>query len=211
MRLKTLGAVLVALLALGAVVAAGASAHAWELREPLTKAEAMASTGTLQIEVPKEHQKFTCQIREEGTVGPGAAGTITALTNTASAKEFECEHNDGLECTGAHLKVEVKHLPWDTELATIGGALRDEIKSGGSGTPEVKMSCGGSENWWTECYFATSVGITNHAEDVEGTYDEKSDPLENTCGGFGFNQPLYYIGYEKIHLAEHPEERLKAV
>ncbi len=78
-----------------------------------------------------------CEDTEEGTVGPGATGTIKsiALSGCKPAPKSKTHNNKGEEvtnvCEGAEgkktLTVEVLGLPWHTEQVISEGAIRNVI------------------------------------------------------------------------------------
>ncbi len=222
MRITPLAVALLALLALAAGSASAASAHEWQRNHgkgSITKPRGISSMGHLVIFTESEEyaEEETCSFNEKGTVGPGAAGTITSLTSTSGSKVIECIRNEGAICReGKHApRIEAAHLPWDTELTTVEGKLRDEIKSGGSGTPELKMECEGYYNIKDKCPFASGVGVENMSNgDVEGIYTRKeSNPLYGyDCGGLSGNHAVYYEGVsEEIWVTAEPTVVLDAI
>lgn len=109
-----------------------------------------------------------CSGSFEGTIGPGAAGTIT--------KVIDLEGKDPLNCTKETLcemelvLVEARNLPWKTEivLKTIGG-VSEYIE-------EISNATGNAGYLLTECLV---LGISTSDECVGGS----GLLLENVLGG----------------------------
>jgi hypothetical protein len=77
-----------------------------------------------------------CNVPDSGTVGPGAAGTITI-------KPFECDKVKSGEgrCESAE-SVLIFNAPWKTLLVEEGGGPEDEVEAvAGAGEPRFEISC----------------------------------------------------------------------
>jgi hypothetical protein len=186
MRTMSRGAlrVLLPTLALGvfALAPAGAVAHSWTFNGvPLTTAKSVAGTtvGMKPLFEFPQHAIYTevGAIEQKGTVGPGAVGEITSITSSGKTVIVGEVCGTG----GSKWEFEALHLPWSTELATVGGVLRDVIKSGGHGVPKWKATCKGGIS--DECEYPTNTGVFNVSLGVEATFDEKSP--EGECPFYG--------------------------
>lgn len=187
MRVRTLGVALCVLAVFGTVSAVGASAHEWRLNgSPLAQSTPIRAKDTVVIKVKSLgviQDEYECQVDEEGTVGPGAEGKITAMAGTFGGKTgWECKvtqsHGAGCEMSekvdGHALK-----LPWDTKLLTgEKEKLNYEISSGGSGTPAVELKCSKFEHSRDECqYPARLTQLENLGGEVFGSNSESNDGL----------------------------------
>lgn len=181
--IKLLGITSLVLLALGALTATAASAHAWENKKaPITEPHNVIGTATLSFEDKWRADKFTCKITSKATVKPGAIGEITGIASKTGAKEIPCEAHESPGCST--VTIEAKFLPWKTELATIGGELRDTIKPAGEFlTPQWTVRCTGTEGKITEtCEASPNTALKNYSAGVEAIYDAKS-PATNCSAG----------------------------
>ncbi len=191
MRIKLCGLCLFALLAAGALQAAGASATGWKLNgSPLTEQKPYTAKGTVEFEEQFNKNNYTCSFSQEGTVGPGGAGTITGK------KIYTCTHVSGSQCESA-IELEALHLPWKTQLVTVNGLPRDEIKNGGSGEPRWMVKCNGIHGKIEEeCTgAATTTGMLNVAAGVKAVFDGESS--RGSCA-FGGSNTLVLRGSETI-------------
>ena len=81
--------------------------------------------------------------------------------------------------------VEPLHLPWHSELAVVGGALRDVLVSSGKGTPGYKLECNViGIHIKDECTATLSMGTTNSVSGVTAMFNP-SEKLSCTQGGSG--------------------------
>ncbi len=193
MRIRFVGSILLALV-VGAFSAASASAHTWEFEgRPITGSPVAAEAykNKVVLYVPEKSGEDTCTLTVKGTVGPGAAGTITSITGPSGEKAAPCSVVGRGEtlCEGtAHW--EAVNLPWATELTTINGKLKQTIKNGGKGTPGWSLKCGGIFGEQTEaCGGTTNTGMVNNLPEgkVEAIFNGESPTLP--CAG---NKPLQF-------------------
>jgi hypothetical protein len=178
-RIRIIGLALVAVFAMTAVAAASASAHEWQIGgKAIVTATVTKSKGTLTLTdkkggIFKEEVKLTCKGTDEGTVGPGAADTVTAVTAT------ECKTEKGT-CPSPTAKA--THLPWKTELVSgTGSEVRDTITSGGSGEPGYNVVCAGLVE--DECVGNTSTKAENTTGGVNEIFDANSANAKCSRGG----------------------------
>jgi hypothetical protein len=75
-----------------------------------------------------------CESAGEGSVGSGAVDhqTKLALSKCAVVKEGICKTLE---------KAEAVDLPWHSELAFVGGSLRDVVTGEGKGNPGFSFTC----------------------------------------------------------------------
>lgn len=195
MRIKILGLTFVVLLAFGAPAALAASQGAWKVNgEELTAKHNFKAEGTIEIEESHFGNGYSCPFVQEGTVGPGTVGEITGK------KVFSCTYRRGTPCESA-IELEALNLPWKTELTTVNGVLRDEIKSGGSGTPEWMVKCKGpAGKYEILCTGAeTSTRVRSASEGVQATFDGESAKGSCVLGG---SKTLGFKGSEIVKLTE---------
>ncbi|HEY3830592.1 MAG TPA: hypothetical protein VGL57_15485 [Solirubrobacteraceae bacterium] len=190
--IKMLGLTVVAMLALGGLSASAATAYEWQINgAALVKPAAAHWTSTIKFENTAEAYSFSCTIAHKGTLGTGASGEITSITSSGGAKAIPCELTHGSsDCTSA-MEIEALGLPWATELATVGGELRNKI----AGSPEWKVRCKGvggeaRTNW---CVVSPNAGPHNVTGGVEEIYDSNSP--HTTCLDDGGN-PFVTRGIE---------------
>jgi hypothetical protein len=76
--------------------------------------------------------RLKCEASGKGTVSFEGKGEISKWSMA------KCESTSGCE---NEQKVEALNLPWHTQLASVGGVIRNEFESGGTGSPAFKFSC----------------------------------------------------------------------
>ena len=169
--IKSLGIASLALLALGALTASAASAHAWEIKkEPIIENRNVTGTATLQFEEKHIGAQLTCKLTSKGIVKHGGLGEITSITSNTGAKEIPCENNKPLGCSA--WTIEAKILPWKTELATIGGELRNKIFTTTELVgPQWTIRCQGFSDI---CEASPNAALKNYSKGVEAIYGAKS-------------------------------------
>jgi hypothetical protein len=162
---KTMGIALLAILAFAALSASAASAHTWEdNKSPLSIQK--ADEGESTVEIQWLGARAMCKMRQKGKLGAGAAGVIESMTNTSGGKTITCENISeiGGECTTkSTITLEADDLPWKTELATIGGELRD-IQFGVKGYDRqwaIRCTEGEIEEGKTYCGIESTTSGTN--------------------------------------------------
>jgi hypothetical protein len=142
--------VLAALAALMLPTAASATSlphAAWHLNGvPLIESEKAATSGEGTL-VASAQAPFVgvmtveCKVTSKGSAALSGAGEITSFTATSctsrsTEKTYKCEDKP------AHpAGIEAVHLPWRTELVAVGKTVHERIVSGGSGAPELKLTC----------------------------------------------------------------------
>lgn len=188
-KFKVFG-VLVAVFAVSAIAAAGASATLWLVSNAsLTSATTATVHGTLEFNHTggtAGATKILCSGLIDGKVGPGAQDSIElflSLSGTAS-------ENDLVKCTAEtgfclNPVVHVKNLPWKTLLKLVGTTTIDEITESGSGMPTYEVTCTVGS---VSCARANSEAtfIKNGTNGAEFEFTEKG--TETTCsdGGKGW-------------------------
>ena len=137
-NIKVWGLAFSAMLLISGLSVANASAAQWTLGGKAI-ATAVATTGSGSLQLTDEAggpfgEKVTveCSGTTTGTAGPGAADTTSSVTVSS------CKTITG---TCGSPKASAVNLPWKTELAVIGGVLRDKITSDGAGAPGYKVEC----------------------------------------------------------------------
>lgn len=195
--IKALGAAMLALLALGSLSATAASAHTWDINGSSPSfAEPMKASGTLTFSATYL-LSYSCPVYMEGKVGPGAAGEITSVTNKVGGSPILCTVLSG--GLGGWETVEVKAigLPWKTEIASVGGELRDRILGSGSGW-EVFEHREGHANQTLVCRGETNTLMQNVPSSfgVEAIYNAKSP--SQSCNSPEGGQALKTTGSELV-------------
>ena len=223
-RLQTLLLALVAVSALGVVMAASASAETTLAAEwlaagaKITAAQASTTTGELLVEDNKAFGtkgSFTCSFILDGTVGPGGAGSITAVLTLAGAsletlvvgKSLLCEADEGSACAKATEASPIEvwptaTLPWKTlAFLTEAGLFRDGVF--GAGYEVLCLVLG--VNLTDECTTAAaSFELVNGTSDVQIPNGTTQSPNANcTVGGAGagVNQAVGVANVELVSKA----------
>lgn len=187
-------ALLVFVAVIGSLALGAASAGAVEWLDNGNKiagSQALSVSGPLLLDETTNKIEIVCETVGTGTVGPGAADSITGLTLA------NC-----LTLVGGCEKDEVTalELPWKTEVQEPkAGESRDFIANGGKGEPAYLVKCEllGNIKQEVSCAGQTSVVLGNVFPDVLGLYDVKSETL--SCG-FGIGNTvvsgeiLYVLG-----------------
>ena len=153
-KLQVMLLALVAVAALGAVMAASASAETTLAAEwlegavAIPTAQASTTTGSLLLEDNKAFGtkgSVTCSAILDGTVGPGGVDSITAVLTSAGAsleslvvgKSLLCEADEGSACAKATAESPIEvwptaTLPWKTlAFLTEAGGFRDGVFGAG--------------------------------------------------------------------------------
>jgi hypothetical protein len=103
--------------------------------------------------------ELECGISDSGTVGAGAAGTITGM----STGPCDVIKNGGGKCVSG--SVDVKDFPWATELIEEeSGEIRDRFKEKAGGSePQFELLCNkeGGGFFDDTCSAETSARMTN--------------------------------------------------
>ncbi len=175
--IKMLGAAFVAVLALGAVAAAGASALEWLLNgKPITATTTVKLTGELLLKDDTEKVAVKCSGHDEGTVGPGAADEVTKITGLSGELNAPCTVEEGSLCESATAMA--VNLPWATELVTVEGAIRDLITTANAGWAVTCETIIGPVV--DTCEGMTSTAMENVTGGVLATFDaiSKENPAE---------------------------------
>lgn len=100
----------------------------------LTSALTVKGSGELTMEDTYELKGEACNVATEGTIAAAGKGTVTsyAVGNCKAIGADRCETPSNFAAI---------HLPWNTELYSAEGHIRNRIVSGGSGTPEWQYEC----------------------------------------------------------------------
>ncbi len=194
-HVRCFGILLVALLTIGGMQAAGASAHQWEKnKRPVGKGEVVP----VRVEFnnfpfvsefisTKNREAFRCSFVEKGKLEPGGVQQITEIADKTSGKKaIKCELILTGECNTS--SIEAVDLPWKAELATVEGELRNVIVSGTKGSPAWRRECKKHENTFhVECPTFTNTRlkiptVSPPEEYLEEIFDSKS-PL-SICDNF---------------------------
>jgi len=150
-RFKIIGLALVAVFAISALASASSSALQWLSNgKPITAATSISSkaVGSLllaDLSATGGEVAIECTGTDKGTVGPGAMGSVSAITAT------ECSFQKGLNgsCTSSDsVTAKAVNLPWLTGLTTEGTHTRIPL----SGT-------GGNPGWAVECTVAGIIKV----------------------------------------------------
>lgn len=184
-KIQTILLALVAVLAFGAITAAGASALEWLV-------DGLAITGAVSVDSesvaakPLELEdmgtgvKISCEGTDEGTIEPAGKDKETVVTeNLASCKVLA-----GSGTCKKILAVKAVDLPWKTQLLGTG---RDEIKAEGAGAPGWLVECEGLFGIKVDdtCTIeGGSTAVTSLANGtVETLFDANSGEANCTVGG----------------------------
>jgi hypothetical protein len=190
-KLQTVGLALVVVCAFGAILATSAFATEWLSKGAAIAAALPADTlGILVLTDTVIDEQAECSVLFEGTVGPGAAGTITkALDLMGNENALDCFVTalHGAACAQGELAtITLLNLPWNTLVVLVTGPpeeFRDEITTSSiekSLQPGYEILC---KNTVETCTSDTSVKLVNLMEGVESAFDAKSELSECTAGG----------------------------
>lgn len=194
--LRRAGMLTVAALLLGALwgagVATAASPEWMKGGAPLIKASAFESKiETMIFTQANTGLEINCHgvsggaAKTAGTVGPGAVGEITGVTTSSGSHEIACEELKSGSCLSP-VHIEALRLPWKTELVTVSGEIRYEIKSGSKGeTPQWKITCGEPRDYEL-CENKTSYKTANSPEGLEAFSEYPSGEV-GVCSSGGNN------------------------
>jgi hypothetical protein len=185
-KVKIVGAVFCAALAIGVVAASSASAAQWLLNgAAITKATPATTSGTWLLlglsffGTVKTH--VICNGKLIGTVGPGSADEVSevqSLTGEKNTINCEMDHNELGGCPGALLVlVTAEKLPWTSKLEA---GIVDKF-----GNAAFKVECtlsGGSKS--SELCEGPSVTkkLVNVSTGVEGEIENALSSKCNTSG-----------------------------
>ena len=188
-HVRCFGILLVALLTIGGMQAAGASAHQWEKnKRPVGKGEVLpvriefnSFIFTSEFISTKNIEAFRCSFVEKGKLEPGGVQQITEIADKTSGKKaIKCELILTGECNTS--SIEAINLPWKAELATVEGELRNVIVSGTKGSPEWRRECKKHEETFHQACAAFSntrlkiPTVSPPEEYLEEIFDSKSPP-----------------------------------
>jgi hypothetical protein len=127
-KLQILGIALVAVLACSAV--ASASAAEWLVGgKSLTSSVKTVGSGSIVLEDMKVGAAVKCNTTESGTVGAGAADSVTAVSFSGCTTVKGCSSVDAVAAVD---------LPWATELTSTS---KDLIEQKGAGEPGYLVEC----------------------------------------------------------------------
>ncbi|HEY3828022.1 MAG TPA: hypothetical protein VGL57_02385 [Solirubrobacteraceae bacterium] len=146
------------------------------LAEPL----AAGWKGKIKLSDPSRPEAVECEDTAKGRVGLGGTGEVTAWTYSNCTGTFL-----GNACTSP-VFVEAVHLPWRTELVTVGGVTRDVMVNSGSGAPGYKMECYEKKfevHATDTCTGSPSLSTANGASGVTATFT--SEKLNCVSQGSG--------------------------
>ncbi len=190
LRVQMIGVALVAVFAMSAVAATGASAHEWLLGgKPITAAKTIMSKGTLELTddaATGGAVAVSCAGFDTGTVGPGAADLISKVTaeELGTNNSITCTFVKKGACEGTTAKAVALALPWKTEIYSEGTETRDMITSDGAGSPGWGVTCktllGSMED---KCTVALgSTALANVTGGVDATFEKKSQKASCSLG-----------------------------
>jgi hypothetical protein len=195
LRIEVILLALVAVLAIGAAAAAGASAHEWLLNGgSIASAKTVMSTGLFSLEDTKATGGAVavhCKGFDTGTVGPGAADLVSKFTAEALGT------NDKVSCTfvktglcksGTTPTALAVHLPWHTEIYLAGAEVRDMVTEDGAGEPGWAVTCTnalGGQTTDTCTISLDSAGLANVTGGVDALFEEHSQSTNCSIGGAG--------------------------
>jgi hypothetical protein len=158
------GLALMAVFAFSAVMVANASAAEWLCKEggvfkACAAAREVASEGTLKLSDATLLGTITveCSGTNEGTVGTGAADTITAILDLAKmTTDILCPVTGGSNiCGTAEALAEAVNLPWTTSLLST---TIDDLTTSGVGNPGWHVVCSnGTEDTCTKALAELTV------------------------------------------------------
>jgi hypothetical protein len=171
------------LLISGLAVANASAAPQWTLNGAVI-GSAVATTGSGTLELTDENGflgstvTVKCSGTTTGTAGPGAADTTSSVTVSS------CTTVSGVCGSPSASAV---NLPWKTELATIGGVVRDKILNDGKGAPGYKVKCTifGSVIEDTCTSERGQPSVTLNTSPVPVVFDTGSGTADCTLGGAG--------------------------
>jgi hypothetical protein len=180
---KRLAIATMAVVALGVMTAASASATEWQVRKGGTwgkVTETTPVTGSYNVELtltefPYEGSGFKC---ENGSYKGNLLGNNT-LQITSAENGAQCKTLGHCEVTPAS---ESRNFPWAVEFYTEGTESRLRFAKGTNGWPTITLSCrvGGIEERF-ECKLNTTLKYSNVlGVFVETRFDAKSPKVE--CG-----------------------------
>jgi hypothetical protein len=185
-RIRIIGLTLVAVFAITAVVASSASALQWlingrSIAAPVAvKSSSVGSLLLADLAATGGSTAILCTGTDEGTVGPGNKDSITKITATGCS--FESGKNGVCEASKP-VTAGALHLPWTTELLTVGGKTRDML-TGTGGNVGWKVECTVAKIFKVsdECTSATAEPLmTNVTGGVDATF-EASETASCTKG-----------------------------
>jgi methionine-rich copper-binding protein CopC len=183
-KIQIMGLAIVAVFAFSAFAVSSAFAHEWLVNKVAVATEAtVKQSGTLVLNDMGSKVSLECTGTGEGKVLAAGKDTVTA------AKATGCIVLEGSCPTPSANPV---HLPWNTELTTVGTELRDNITNSGAGEPGWTVTCLGIIK--DECTGPSSTKITNNLTetpvDVTSTFDEGSAPAHCSLDAAGTKEGL---------------------
>ncbi|MGN6372272.1 MAG: hypothetical protein ACTHM1_04690 [Solirubrobacteraceae bacterium] len=128
---------------------------------PLSEAAATLSKGKVKVSTTQPNIAVECEVHGEGKVGPGVAGEETKMTMSS------CASVGAGECASPSMTA--VSLPWHSELALIGGSLRETAKGVG-----FKLRCTIEKIPFEDvCSGSTTAGISTVSSGVEAALSGK--------------------------------------
>jgi hypothetical protein len=195
--IKSLTTALAMLIAFGALAAPGAFAHEWRKNGlVLTKAVEVEWKSTITLKNTKSNYVLECTMNHKGAVGPLAHSEITSITGELGEKKIPCRVVTPGGICSQSAEIEALHLPWASELTTIGGELRNQLTTSAT---EWKLYCKASGEKFTDfCGVSSTTAMHNFSHGVEEIYDSKS-PETDCLTGIGLRTtgveiPLTEVG-----------------
>ena len=122
-------------LALCGAAPALATTTIWKVNgNPVLSSQPVVAKGWVELEMTKGvRNDIRCEDTEKGSVSSKGAGEITSFTITSCQNKSECPSPS---------TIEVLHLPWQTELATVEGKVLDKlVETKGFAGPVVRLNC----------------------------------------------------------------------
>ncbi len=187
-RVHLIGIALMAAFAMAAVAASAASAHEWlEDGSPIASALKVNSKGTLELTDSKTtigSVTLECTGVDVGTIGPDAADKIEKVEESPLGSG-----KTKIKCTSTNRscgspEAEAVHLPWNTEIQTVGTETRDVIKNSGAGVPGWAATCTVIGIKVTDtCTAESNTALADVSPNVEAIFDAKSPKA--TCSQSG--------------------------
>jgi hypothetical protein len=170
-KLHILGLALVAMFAFAAVAAGSASATEWLVSGAAAPAgSATTSTGSIELEDMTLGASVKCTTTtDEGTVGAGAADTVTKVTFAGCTSPKGCTSVDNVEAI---------HLPWTTTASGTAPSFKDTISEKGTGgAPGYLIECVSAGLLLDDsCTKATAnVEVKNLTSSVEALFNTEEE------------------------------------
>jgi hypothetical protein len=152
----------------------------------LSHSYAVSVKGSIEMEMTRSvRNDIKCEDTEKGSVSPKGAGEITSITITSCVNKSSCP---------APSTIEVRNLPWHTELATVEGKVLNEfVGSKGFSGPLVRLNC--TEQEQPETCVLPSSTLTNSGSSVVAELESRLEACE-------FNGRPHITSTQTISLTE---------